>query len=305
MTASDFLIPSPCAICGTHTPATVVFEANFDPSHFNAEVFSARRLPDRIHYRMVKCQVCGLLRSDPIAKPEVLEKLYHTSSFTYSAELDSLKATYGRYIAELAQVGGQQGRLLDVGCGNGFVLEVAKDQGFAEAWGVEPSADAIRQARPDLQPFIKESIFKAGLFEPNFFDVICFFQVLDHLPDPLSVIKTAFEALKPGGLVLAINHDIEALQAHLLGSRSPIVDIEHTYLYSKATQQRLFEAGGFEIVQSFDATNKYPLHYWLQLFPLPTLLKRPSIAFSKAIGVGHIPIALKVGNQGLIARKPQ
>jgi SAM-dependent methyltransferase len=300
MPTSDLLIPSPCAICGSHTPASVLFEANFDPSHLNAEVFSARRLPDRIHYRMVKCLQCSLVRSDPIARPDLLAQLYQASTFTYSAELESLKSTYGRYIAEL----GAKGRLLDVGCGNGFVLEVAQAQGFAEVWGVEPSADAIRQAHPDLQGQIKESIFREGLFEDNFFDVICFFQVLDHLPDPLAVLKSALQALKPGGVILAINHDIEALQARLLGSRSPIVDIEHTYLYSKQTQQRLFEAAGLQVAHSFDVTNQYPLHYWLQLFPLPALLKRPSIALSKAIGLGHLPLALKVGNQGLVARKP-
>jgi SAM-dependent methyltransferase len=302
---ADLLIPSPCAICGSHTPAEILYPANFHAAHLNADIFSARRLPDRIHYQMVRCTVCGLVRSDPIARPDLIEKLYQASRFTYTSEVESLKLTYGRYLQSLDDYGANHTSLLDVGCGNGFFLETARDLGYADLWGVEPSADAVAQAPTFLAGKIKQDIFRPGLFAENQFSVICFFQVFDHFPDPASVLDETYRILAPGGLVLAINHDIEALQARLLGSRSPIVDIEHTYLYSKITQSRIFREYGFEIVASFDVVNRYPLHYWLQLSPLPATLKRFSITLSKAVQLGYIPLSLKVGNQGLIARKPQ
>jgi len=302
---NDFLIASPCAICSDHTAATELYPANFSPDDLNAEIFSARRLPDRIHYRMVQCDTCGLVRSDPIAHPDYIEQLYNASQFTYTNEVESLKKTYGDYLRLLDDYGADHESIIDVGCGNGFFLEVAQDQGYTDVWGVEPSHDAIRQARPDLQPKIKESIFRKGLFEENSISVVCFFQVLDHFPDPNAVLAETFRILKPGGLVLAINHDVKALQARLLGSRSPIVDIEHTYLYSKTTQQKLFEQNDFQVMNSFDVTNRYPLHYWMQLFPLPAAIKQVAIPLSKVLQIGKLQLSLKVGNQGLIACKPQ
>jgi SAM-dependent methyltransferase len=298
------LIPSPCAICGTHTEAEVLYPANFSPDHLNPEIFSARRLPDRIHYQMVRCKTCGLVRSDPVAPPELLAKLYKESTFTYTSEVESLKDTYGRYLASLDDFGAKHGAVLDVGCGNGFFLERAREIGYAEVWGVEPSGDAIEQAPKSLTGRIKQGIFEPGLFPPESLDVVCFFQVFDHFPQPGAALDTALEVLKPGGLVLAINHNIEALQARLLGHRSPIVDIEHTYLYSKNTQSRIFKDHGFEVLSAFDVKNDYPIHYWLQLFPLPDVLKRPLIGLARGLKFGYVRVALKAGNIGIIARKP-
>lgn len=303
-TQTNFLVPSPCAICEAYTEAVTLHAANFSAEHLNAEVFSARRLPDRVHYQMRRCKTCGLVRSDPIASPEHIQALYKASTFTYTSEIESLKATYGNYLQSLDAHGANYDSLLDVGCGNGFFLETAQALGYRQVWGVEPSADAIAKAPPSVQSFIQEDVFRVGLFPSESLGVICFFQVLDHFPDPNAALSAAFEMLKPGGLVLAINHDVEALSAKILGSRSPIVDIEHTYLYSKTTQSRLFIKHGFEVVTAFDVKNVYPLHYWLQLFPLPTPLKRNAISLSKLLRVGYLKIGLKPGNQGIIARKP-
>ena len=56
-----------CAICGTLDNALELYAANFTTNALNPEVFSARRLPDRLHFRLVRCLSCGLVRSDPVA----------------------------------------------------------------------------------------------------------------------------------------------------------------------------------------------------------------------------------------------
>ncbi len=78
------LLSTSCAICKTEGNAVELYPANFDMRALNSAVFSARRLPDRIHYRLVKCSTCGLVRSDPVAPPAVLATLYQRSTFTYS-----------------------------------------------------------------------------------------------------------------------------------------------------------------------------------------------------------------------------
>src|SRR5260221_2621171 len=101
-----------CAICGTEGNAAELYPANFDFEALNPTVFSARRLPDRIHYRLVKCRACGLVRSDPIASPELLAQLYAQSAFSYGDEVADLRFTYGRYFAELERYGARKEALL-------------------------------------------------------------------------------------------------------------------------------------------------------------------------------------------------
>ncbi len=298
------LAPAPCAICGTEGNADELFPANFDFEAFNPEIFSARRLPDRIHYRLVKCRACGLVRSDPIASAELLAQLYAQSTFTYRDEVVDLRRTYGRYLAKLESCGARKGALLEIGCGNGFFLEEALNQGYKLVHGVEPSREAAEHASPAVRSQIVCGIMKPGLFSPNHFDVICLFQVFDHLSDPGGMLEECLRLLKPGGLILAINHNVEALSARLLGERSPIVDIEHTYLYSPDTMSRIFRDHGFEVRLVGPVFNRYSLYYLSRLLPLPSALKRAALALLERTNIGQLRISVPLGNLRLVGQKP-
>ena len=142
-----------CAICGTAGQATELWSANFDLSALTPTVFSARRLPDRIHFRMVRCEACGLVRSDPAVAAGVLADLYARSSFDYGAEVGNLQHTYGHLLKGLARLGAKPGLLLEIGGGNGFFLEEALRQGW-EVRGVEPSVAAVESAAPEIRPHL-------------------------------------------------------------------------------------------------------------------------------------------------------
>ena len=81
-----------CPICETNGSDREVYAMNFQPQDLNGAVFSARRLPDRLHYRMVRCRRCGLLRSDPILPAGELARLYESSQFTYETEAEFARA---------------------------------------------------------------------------------------------------------------------------------------------------------------------------------------------------------------------
>ena len=54
-----------CAIC-QNSNYKILYKPNFDIKKVDYNIFSARRLPDKIHYRIVKCKKCGLIYSNPI-----------------------------------------------------------------------------------------------------------------------------------------------------------------------------------------------------------------------------------------------
>ncbi len=301
--AASSLRDTRCMICETREFDREVYRMNFQPSDLNTHVFSARRLPDRLHYRMVRCGQCGLLRSDPILKEEELSRLYSGSEFTYAAEAAFTGATYLEYLQKTLPLVRERGRIMEIGCGSGFFLDRALAEGFQEAWGVEPSVAAVEQASPRLRDRIRIGLYDRTTFAPEQFDVICAFQILDHAPDPAGMLRACFEHLKPGGVALFINHDAGALSARLLGELSPIVDVEHTVLFDQRTMRRIFEHCGFRVHDVFSVRNRYPLQYWVKMTPLPGPLKAAGQAVLRTSGLGRIPISLKAGNLGTIAVK--
>lgn len=140
-----------CAICGTGGNATELYPANLPPHAFTRQTFSARRLPDRIHCRIERCNTCSLVRSDPTAPPDPLADLYRASSFDYGGETANLRAAYGRYLRLLDNFGARKESLLQIGCGNGFFLEEALEQGYARVQGIEPSRNAIQCAGDSIK----------------------------------------------------------------------------------------------------------------------------------------------------------
>jgi len=293
-----------CAICQIENNATELYPSNFDPGAFSPAVFSARRMPDRVHYRMVRCNTCDLVRSDPVADPATVADLYHQSSFDYGEETENLARTYGAYLARLRRYGASKESILEIGCGNGFFLMQARAQGYCDVRGVEPSRSAIELAPPEIRGRILCAMMQPGLFPDKTFDAICLFQVLDHIFDPATLVQTCFHILKPGGFVLCLNHNVDAFSARLMKERSPIVDIEHTYLYSPATITRLFTKFGFQVKETGAVRNRYSLSYLTRLVPMPRALKKMMLAGLNFTHLGRLPLRAPLGNLYMIARKP-
>ncbi len=299
------MIERQCAICDVRTGSTTVFPARLQEEEIDEKAFSARRFYDKkIHFQWVRCNACGLLRSDPIADPVVIAHLYANSDFNYDPEVENLRRTYGAYLAQVSAYIAQKERLLEIGCGNGFFLEEALQQGFKDVIGIEPSRKAIEKATPKIRTKIREDFFNKRDFSANFFDVICVFQTLDHLFDPSATLKDCYEILKPGGVILAINHNVGSWSVKLLGEKSPIFDIEHTYLYDFVTMRRLFEKNNYNVRGIYSTKNLYSIDYLFSLLPIqPRGLKKMIHRILRTTRISKISLWVPLGNLSIIAQK--
>ena len=291
-----------CAICQSPTDSLPVYPSSVDQASFSTEVFSARRIPDRRHYAWVRCKACGLLRSDPVASTDLAD-LYQKSTFDYSTEISGLKSTYYRILKKFAINDTDRRTLLEVGGGNGFFLEEVVDRDFADVTGIEPSIRAVNAARTDIRPHMVTGMMEPGIVPNNKFDFVCMFHVLDHLEDPLSVIKTCVAALKPNGFFLVAVHNEKSWSAKLMGEKSPIVDVEHTYLYSRKTAENLFAKAGLVEISSGSYWNNYSLAYLIHLMPFPNRIKKMILESSYGKFLSIIRITVPLGNIWVAGKK--
>jgi UDP-glucuronate decarboxylase len=295
-----------CPICEKENENTIKYNMNYNLKDLKEDFFSARRERKKTKYEHNTfriCKKCSLIYSSPILNPELIEKLYKKSKFTYDLETENLKKSYGACLKMAEKFVGEKGKLLDIGGGNGFFMEEALTQGYKEVFGVEPSKHAVDLANKDIKKNIKIDILRENQFRPNFFDVICFFHVLDHIIDPNKFLKSCFKYLKNGGIIICITHNVEASSAKIMGERSPIFDIEHTQLFSKKTINSIFTKNNFKTLKIFDVINTYTLGYWLNAAPLPHLIKYPLKNFFQLTGFINKQITIKPGNVGIIAQK--
>lgn len=109
------------------------------------------------------------------------------------------------------------GKLLDIGCGNGYFLYIMKKLGW-NVYGIEIDEEAANFAKRNYDlPIFIGSIEEAN-FSKEFFDVITMNHTIEHVYNPLTLLRKAYETLVQGGYIYLRTPNIESL-AHKLFKR--------------------------------------------------------------------------------------
>lgn len=289
-----------CPICGPKNSYQVKYKENLPLFEI---VFSARKNPDSYHYRILKCDICGLLYSSPILENNKINKLYKESEFNYDAELENLKETYGNYLKKIENIVPSKENILEIGCGNGFFLQKALEMGYKNIYGIEPSNKAIQMAPESIKDNIINDIFDTKYFKKDFFDVICFFQVIEHIVDVNKFLIDCRYCLRENGVILGIAHNADAFFPRMLKDRCPIINNEHFYIFNKKTLQKIFFKNKFQVIKINSVANIYSLAYWIRMMPVPNLFKKILINILTLVRFINCKVAIKAGNIFIIAKK--
>jgi 2-polyprenyl-3-methyl-5-hydroxy-6-metoxy-1,4-benzoquinol methylase len=180
------------------------------------------------------------------AKRNLFEKGYH---FIKSIALK-------RKLKLINSFDSEEKKLLDVGCGTGDFLKVARDNQWTVS-GIEPNenARAIANKKSNNSVFDIEHLLK---FESNSFDVITLWHVLEHLPKLESHIAIFESLLKPNGrLVIAVPNYKSYDASHYKNFWAAFDVPRHLWHFSQTSISRLVGIKNMEVIKTapmiFDA----------------------------------------------------
>jgi SAM-dependent methyltransferase len=139
------------------------------------------------------------------------------------------------------------GRYLDVGCGSGAALGVARELGW-QVSGIEIDDAAAAMARRFSDEVYIGDILSAP-FAAGRFDVVTAFHVLEHVPDPLAVARRMLDWLAPGGLLIVEVPNAGGLGASLFGRAWSGLELpRHLSHFTPATLEVVIGKAGGRVV---------------------------------------------------------
>jgi 2-polyprenyl-3-methyl-5-hydroxy-6-metoxy-1,4-benzoquinol methylase len=134
-------------------------------------------------------------------------------------------------------------RLLDIGCGEGQLVDAALRVGF-DARGIDVAEPAIDICRSFGLPCATEDLYSPEL-DAERFDVITLVETIEHVPDPVRMLRRARELLVDGGVVWLTTPNFASLGRRLLGERWPVLSPEHLSYFTGASLRETARRAGF------------------------------------------------------------
>lgn len=236
-----------CPIC--HSSGKVLFDL------LQATVHKSDGLPGIIK----KCEKCKLVFK---SFNRHLEALY---SDEYAIAFFDLKEYSGEHAGEFyrmivhpsrERINSHHPTLLDIGSGIGVMLEAAKGLGY-DATGIEFSKNLADYAIKRGYKVINKNVSEISPLEK--FDTITMMDIIEHLEDPLGVLKALKKSLSEKGelIVYTPNHDSLIVKIagflYKFGVKSPVENIfacVHTCFFSTKTLKMILEEAGYSVLET-------------------------------------------------------
>jgi 2-polyprenyl-3-methyl-5-hydroxy-6-metoxy-1,4-benzoquinol methylase len=252
----------PCPLCGSDC-SKQIYPINKDfPSRLSGFDLS------QIDVGVASCVCCGHQFIQPVPTPRFLAAYYASymteakDNFYRHRQLVEIPAAfrlkYGERLSRIGHVIGSNGRLLDVGCGLGMFLRLAKEHGYKVS-GVEANRSAVERLHDDFGIDAANCLFEDFETDQQF-AVVTMWDLLEHMGDPVAALRKAYLLLRPGGVLVvetpardSVVHWIAKLAYHLSFRKllAPLYltyGLHHLQYFSSRSLADAVAAIGFEVV---------------------------------------------------------
>jgi SAM-dependent methyltransferase len=226
----------PCDICGDPNPKPVL------------------RSP-RLDGPLVECPNCGLryvgqrkssLAYGSAAAVQVTERVKAANIRFRNLPPEEEKALASKNAFERLSIVRRfrpSGKLLEVGCGRGYFLEIARD--YFTAFGVEPNPE-LAVVAGEIAPVHQGTIDDMPW---GHYDIAVSFHVIEHVDSPKRFLQSISDQLRAGGLLVLETPDIDSIPYRFLKGHWRQFIPEHYYFFDEDTMKKLLNATGFKVLK--------------------------------------------------------
>ena len=207
-------------------------------------------------YSLAACSNCGLiyLPSRPSINeldqhyPDDYEAYYQLEDDRIGSDQWHLKRALNIQLDFVEKNRSGKGDLLDIGCATGNFLRIARESGW-QVTGIEPIDKAAVIARTHFHLDVITGTLDEIQFDPESFDVITMWDVLEHLPSPKETLVKCHALLKPEGIIVLSIPNLSSYDRYLFGEQWIGWDPpRHFNLFTDSTLAELLYVTGFEPV---------------------------------------------------------
>jgi 2-polyprenyl-3-methyl-5-hydroxy-6-metoxy-1,4-benzoquinol methylase len=246
-----------CPICGLNTIEATTLQTKDYLSHDRFDLW-------RCHH--CQCLTTKAAQQQDRERDYYGEDYYNTSSGKFSSITEKLFRLNHARNARYFHTHFPSPHILEVGCGRGYLLKELKRLG-ASVFCLESAeaADWILD-NPDITVLtLPDRQTSRWPFAEEFFQLIIFWHVLEHLSDPTGSLKQAYCCLAPGGTLCISVPNISSLQARLGLTTWFHLDVpRHLFHFSRPGLVSLLEKQGYQIIKVTTGDRMQNFFGWLQ-----------------------------------------
>jgi SAM-dependent methyltransferase len=221
------------------------------------EDFEYRTSPDS--FLAVQCRGCGLVYLNPRPAMSELDRIYPPDYHAFDFSSDRYGFVYkvrqrleAKRLLKACKGLPDHARILDVGCGDGFHLNLLKQFGNPnwELEGIDMSDRAV-EAGKRYGVKIHQGIVQELSLPQGSYDLAFMIATMEHVDQPLEVLQAVGRLLKSGGQVVIVTDNTDTLDfkwfkgRHWGGYHFP----RHWHLFSPPTMRRLAQGAGLDVVE--------------------------------------------------------
>jgi 2-polyprenyl-3-methyl-5-hydroxy-6-metoxy-1,4-benzoquinol methylase len=248
-----------CWVCGKNAFSRV---GGTDELSLQPDRFKITDANYSISLPRYKCHNCGFIQCDTADVTKFYEELedeeYISSGNQRTLQFKKLLKNVKHYIPA-------NGKILDIGAGSGLFLREAENLGYS-AIGIEPSLFLANAGKEDGLNIIQ------GTFPENCpcekYDAIFLTDVIEHIADPLPMLKSIPNFLATGGKVIVTTPDVSSIMARVMGRKWWHYRIAHIGYYNRHTLEMIMDSAGMRLVKV-----KYAKWYFSSRYIAERLLK--------------------------------
>lgn len=247
-----------CWICESNDE--VVWKAGNGPETLRPEDLKITDDRYGVTLPLWRCSACGFIHADrdqvgdlAALYGELVDDDYDESQDTRALQMQWLLG-----VARRVHPGARTG--LDIGAASGLLVRTGRDAGL-DMVGVEPSASLVEVARRTNGVELKHGVYPHPELEGRRFDLVFLVDVIEHVDDPLELLRSCGDALAPGGVALVVTPDIGSVTARMMGRRWWHLRLAHVGYFDSGSFGEAARRAGLSVVDEIRAKWFFRVEY--------------------------------------------